>query len=860
MHGHNTQHVSGFGKIITGPGVVIPLTDNLNTVAFGARGDSTVVLMTTDNFDFERLVEERREAICSLLRRHAYWDGSPVTFMENLANLAINSPAMAQSAISNLCFDAGSCLFHDKMFATTTTGDEDPVNPNSPSVKLRTVCSPALDTFCQDYVVKPLSSVMSSLKGKAHPDVIAERKKIVASAISILVATAIRVTNLTDMRLTYVPDGHCINVVMPKCQNGPSERFPVYLVINDPIGAGWKILGDLRSSLFDEKGSVVSRLETLMEFSCKCIIDALLVKGMDNASMKRIVDSMEVPCYRSKASGGHLRVSLSTAGNSTVTGEGSIVINRDGESHEFLLLTEFQVAVEVMDGKTSIAIKVEPTIKGSEHSPSILHWYPPIRESQDTTEMESANEKERKEENAWKTAPVALLPIFKTWRACHISDDALGDDSWKNKLVHLHRFGWERNREKGNRIPEHYDTLFDKIAAASAIITSRTFTDRGISNDVEFFKKLTCQESTRVDKDLINAVIVLSDVYGFSGNGNKPIVALEKTSCPEEWAKKEEAGAKYTRGDNDCYILTLTGNAPNASSVLAIQLVKLKSYCSPTSKFVDEFEKELGSARSSACHWYGICPSTARGFSSLSEEDDNSTCFIRIKHGEQSRSVPIFFFTPRCVFHTDHCHVHIYSDWEGPFRNVKYDPLLRHMTIGGPAPESPSAAYDGIDSLGGHVIQTIERPLIVAAVASITRITINANTSAHSFGVSLSSYEECLESLDKTIIKMKSGSGVIWSEVDVSRMNIEFKSRDSDVINTIGLFFYPDDTYMTACDPKEDFIAAKCLEENEHDGYFVCPTEAAIQEYYTINGNKKAKSNFPSDNEKKASVIIALAL
>ena len=235
MHGHDLGHASGFGKIITGPGIVLPLSEENDIVAFGARGDSTAVLMTTDNAIFESNIFTRRKIIGQILRDHINWHNSPVAFMEELSRVAMGSPAMPESAISSIQIDAGTCLFQDGMFVRT----DERQSTTPVAIAWRRICSPSLDPFSEGYIVKQLSSIVASFRLKSSSvAALEQRQRIVASAVSMLAATAAQVMHLTNGRLTYVPDGHCIYITMPKVRDS-SSKYEANMVVNDPTGSGW---------------------------------------------------------------------------------------------------------------------------------------------------------------------------------------------------------------------------------------------------------------------------------------------------------------------------------------------------------------------------------------------------------------------------------------------------------------------------------------------------------------------------------------------------------------------------------------------------------------------------------------------
>lgn len=768
MHGYDPEHASGFGQIITGPGIVLPLTVENDVVAFGARGDSTAVLLTTDNAEFERTVLNRRKAIRQLLKMHVNWDESPVAFMSELARLATGSPAMAQSAISDIRFDSGTCLFQDDMFVQTE--EEKPTQQPSPSpvIAWRRICSPILDPFSENYIVKQLSSVVTSFKIKTTSAAAAveQRRRIVASAVSVLAATAAQVMHLTNGQLTYVPDGHCVYITMPKDLS--QEKYEANLAINDPTGAGWRILDrGTRASLPD---NIVSRLETLVEFSCKCVVNAILKNGMDNSAMKKTVDSMS---YSSCSKTGYPKMAVTTSGNSTVNGVGSLtVIAEDGQRHTQISLSEFRV--DVVTAAEGIAINIEPRNGDDEGStsPSILQWYNIHQTKSRQNVKENEEENEPVTEDVWQNIPVYPISAPKQWRACKISDKVFSEEMWRGKLVRLHKFDWTCKKSTAQ-----HRSVFDRIAAAVAIITQKMFNDRSVS-------KVRTVNTCARDENLINATTLLCDLYGFGINKNRPIVALEK----------------FKRGegeDGEDYAITLIGNAPSASSVRAIRILKQKNYSSD----IRMFEKLTGGGGecSSACKWYGVSPTVLR-------YPSDGGVYTRGAAKRRRLNRDTFLFTPRCFYHTSASYVHLYADPEGPFDLAKFNPGTKHLTIG---------------NLSGQVI---ERPLIVAAVAADSKIAVNDFQTARSLGVTTVSTNE-----DKEENEEEEEGRFIVKRNEISPKETEPGIKCIEI--ELSLPFQKEGGEEAA----DDIVCSD---------YYECPSETAILKYGMHNPLKKEETNY----------------
>lgn len=736
MHGYDPRHASGFGKIITRPGVAVRLTPD--AVAFGARGDSTVVLLTTGNEEFEKMVDDRRAAIQQRLFEHAEWKASPVDFMVRVARLAASSTAMAESSLSNIFFDTGTSLFDDEMFVRLQAEGA------SLPVAWRRVCSPELDRFSKEYAVKTLSSVVSSFRTAAAKAVIDQRRKIVADTVSLLTATAAQIMHLTDGELTYIPDGHCVNIAMPM------ERADVVnVVINDPTGTGWKIL-DADTAAVATSGA---RLESLVEFCSKCVVDAIVKNGLDNAAMKKIVDAVSIFKTTAAQGKGHPKMAVLTSGNSTVTGKGALsIIAEDGQQHTQLPLSEYRVDVSVDRG--SVAINVEPRVvnEGEFTSPSILQWYNMSQVmSRRVKNEEGEQEGKRPDDQEWMGVPVSPVSAPKQWRACQISDRVFAERSWRSRLVRAHKFEWDCKRSNSQ-------TTLDNIAAAVAVVThnSRAVSAHDTANQCE-----------TIDENLINATKLLCDVYGFGKNDNKPVVVLDKTEEQREI------------GDGEQYVLTIIGNAPSAESVRAIRVVKQKSYSANFRLQVDRSDCTL----SSACKWFEISPAKIVGHPCRQNTD--------------------FLFTPRCFYHTqDESYVHLYSDGDGPYDNVTFDTETRSLEIGGGGGVAAPVA--------GQVIALIERPLVVAAAASVSPVMVNGEHSA--------------EPLEVSSLNNKKTGDVGSGIVELSGRHGACSFPSSNKVISVQLSLPPP-------------LEIQCT-----SSHFKCPTEAAILKYGTKRDDDTAEN------------------
>ena len=904
MHGHDLGHACGFGKIITRPGVILPLSEENDIMVFGARGDSTAVLMTTNNATFEKQVFNRRETIRQTLREHISWNDSPVSIMEELATTAASSRAMSESAFSSIQFDTGTCLFHDSMFVTTSESQQDAGAPAA--VAWRRVCSPYLDPFSENYIVKQLSSVVASFRLKSSSDkALEQRQRIVASAISLLAATAAQVMHLTNGRLTYVPSGHCTYITMPK-QGSDSSKYEANLVVNDPTGSGWRVLEDTHSAVFKGKSSdssnLMSRLETILEFSCKCVVDAILKTGMDKVAMRRAVDSLTIsPLSSCSKTGSYPKMAVLTSGSSTVNGDGSLtVLTDDGQQHVQVPLSEFRVDVVVPDidqpHYPGVSVNIEPRIIGDERltSPSILQWFNIHKTVHQQVRVDGtvvATGEEDLEEiredgkgiaddagydtavSAWLNVPVYPVKSPKKWRACQISDKVSSDESWRSKLIRLHKFEWTCKQQENHR-SDKWD-MFDKIAASVAIVVDKTFSDRSVSDFQGIGANNRCGvDSEPIDGNLVNVNKLLWDIYGFGGNGNKPVVIIDKQKIDEQETEK---------GDGEEYVLTLIGNAPSATSVRAIRMLKQKNYSTRIKLFEMESKAKLamGGRCSVACRWYEVSPSTVLGYPS--DESDgglhSSGTACRAKRRRQKIDKAMFLFTPRCLYHTSESYVHLYADDEGPYDRASFSPSLRKLTLG------TDRSSDLLNMDVPRQIQAlVERPLIIAAAAANSTVTVNESETAAPLGVTSVFEREGSEvedgevigavarggRLDRIVIKEERNGTVLWNEITLmandSSEHCKPFNTDSKLLPVVLSLPGTDDIQDESVDDGNqtggelscpNTLEVKCSSTD----FYPCPSETAILRYGISNSLKRkmaAEEDSSSKGHKRAFLALAI--
>nr|GAV93211.1 envelope and capsid protein [Chionoecetes opilio bacilliform virus] len=472
MYGYDSSYVSGLGKIITQPGTIIHLGQD--TLSFSARGDSTVILLTSDNDAFEKETVDIRAFIKYTLLKHTGWNESPVFFMDKLLQAATNSSAMAESMFVGLFFDTGTALLEDHLFSHGGVQN----NPSG-EIMWRRVCSPMIEMFSTGYVIKNLSTLFSSFKVKnvnVSTSALNKRRKIVADALSILIAVAVQIMYVTNGELTYIPDGHCVNIAMSSYQSDN-----VNLVINDPSGSGWKMLSPPENKVVE---APTTRLLDLVEFCSKCVVDAVSKNGLNNASMKKIVDSANIyPDPPRRGGGGRIgcgagypRVVVLTSGNSTTEGNGALCRIAEGGGHNMYRLSEYRVDVQSIAEVITVNIEPREIGKYEYTSPSILQWFdillmPSLYDESTNVSLPLPNNTNI----LWKSVPVTAVHSPRQWRACEVSDKIDDPDEypWRNRLIRAHKFEWACSA--GKRVDNR--TLMENISVAVSIVSHNTFNE-----------------------------------------------------------------------------------------------------------------------------------------------------------------------------------------------------------------------------------------------------------------------------------------------------------------------------------------------------------------------------------------------
>lgn len=129
--------------------------------------------------------------------------------------------------------------------------------------------------------------------------------------------------------------------------------------------------------------------------------------------------------------------------------------------------------------------------------------------------------------------------------------------------------------------------------------------------------------------------------------------------------------------------------------------------------------------------------------------------------------------------------MHLYAHSEGPFDLAKFNPGTKNLTIG-----NDNGAEATSRDLPGQVIDSVERPLIVAAVAADSIITVNDFQTARSLGVtSASSSSNSRENEDeeeneeegqysnRIIVKRDKDNGIVWNEISLKETDLDVTCR-----------------------------------------------------------------------------------
>nr|BDT63555.1 MAG: wsv442-like protein [Pasiphaea japonica whispovirus] len=742
MHRVDVKHVSRIGNIITKPGVVLSLTQNNDVVGFGERGELSVALLTANDKDvFVKPLIRKKHMVESFL---AIYGVNPQTFIQELNNEINSSEAIKESVFKGFYLDAGLSGLFNLNFINYTTNLDSHCNGNntsfnSPFFNLREISSPALEIFDDTFIIKQIPAILMSISKTKYEnrnrEVVQQRRQIVSNVISVLSAISAQILHLTNGKMTYVPDGHCINIAMLKTNTNShpnqscskSQSQGIFMVINDPIGSGWKILDDGVINI-DQSDTISSWIEKLVEFSAKCVVYAITKRGVQINDIQNIVNSIQFKGNVTSL-GNCPGVSVFTSGSCTTKGIGSVtVLTADGERHTQVELSEFRV-----DTLTSYYnnfcsdtyFQIEPRVKnGGERlsSPSILQWFPAFS----ATIIENKIEKNRgltfNESDVWQHIPVMPFCIPKGRRLFKIKNMTTPNkfiikspsvsiaETIKKNPISLCRFDWKQIDYEDK---EKYQTenLHAKISAMIALMAHRKFQDLYYQNQQKCHQQNQQQHHQQqsplpCSPPTMSVASLITSVYGFKV---KPLIKIYKKTIKKNNSSKEKVTAM---GDGSLYVISIIGNSPDGSDIYAIRIEKQVNY----SMTAQEHLKCLGANKKNAsCKWTKVAPTMIKGYY------HNKHCTLS-PYNNTYLSPNLLMYTPMCVHHTETSYVHLYREDRGfHTENIVFNYTKKYLQI----------KYNKeINIKDKQIINTICTPLIVAALASEQTINVNGRVTA----------------------------------------------------------------------------------------------------------------------------------
>ncbi|MPC63580.1 hypothetical protein E2C01_057679 [Portunus trituberculatus] len=592
----------------------------------------------------------------------------------------------------------------------------------------------------------------------------------------------------------------------------------------------------------------------LVEFSSKCVADALFKMGTDSCNTQNIVNSMKFsqPLSPSYFPGGAPCLTVLTSGNSTTSGLGTLtLITEDGSSHQQVFLSEFRVSLTMPRDDpdaddndrrhqySNLSFNIVPAeIRGAKGitSPSILKWFPAFmplpRDTPNTEEGEEAEVEQQQQE--WDAVPVYPVSFPKRWRACKIDDmfNVNSEKTWKNKLVRLHNFDWSFKLKNGgggrgaNRLPtttSYAPRVFEKLSMMLDMVGYKK-----INDDMCFSTRTRRGVNGGDDRGtphpgLINAAAALIDLYGFGDD--RPIIQLQK--------KKNGFG----KGDQEKYIISIVGNAPDGTSVRVLRIEKEKNFILPAELYEKERDDIMRDTASlPVCKWDNVPPSTLVCYDQTSTRNNNTA--VTKRQRTATEDVTSITYTPRCIYHTEDSYVHIYSESEGPVEYVTYNKATKNLQISHERPLTE----------GEDTFSYIVRPLVVAAIASEEAIVVNGIVTATPLG--------------KKSITNEKGKEGRKTQIDADAAAAEDTEFAADTVSNIKLAMH----MVVDATVNPERALDKNLEQicGRPYPHYACPSEAIILQHGLYNNTSSKRMLRTSDgNEihaRKITGFLSLAL
>lgn len=733
----DAELASGIGKIVTSPGLSLVVSeeyeksneDTTSCFAFSAKGDSTVVLLTSGEEFGNKVTERRRIITDDILQGYK----NPNKIIQMLTS----SVNYQDSVLKNIEIDSGTAFFEDKLFCGNV-GESFSKPPFSSSVNSwRRICSPLL--FNKQHR-SLLTTILYSSPLTSQDVINFYRKRLVADAISFLVTLAVQLLYTTNGLLTFIPDGYNISIVEEK---STYEVHPknFKLVVNDPSGNGWRIINPILSKEFEKSIKEENNLETLIEFCFKGLSNSILY-GMDLNHMRNIIKSTQnnvntwkpfKSSYKKtdisssttdSVNNKNCLITMHTFGFSNIRGIGNLP-RSDQEGLPIQYTKEFCVNVK-LGPSPKLHVSPRPYVNDlvDHHqeleynniwSPPILSWLnienllmptlstgvsDGVDNNIEESDIRITNHRHYYYSYYWILhCPVLKMTKYlegernsvtstKKWRSCQIDDGVLKDSldfwsNWKYKMKKLDKFELTAPTRP-------WKLFFDKLSAVIAIMT----------HQLDGIRENRCAYDPIPITSLVETKTLVTDVYGFENDvqKGKPVILLTKISEPLTEKQRTER--------EEWYILTIIGNSPNGQSLRAIRISKRKSYEK------DETKQTANEENYDACEWVTTMPSSIVSIpTECNQRPHYSDTHL---HQQEEKSSYIFLFTPRCIHHDINSSVHLYSHNIGHTDSIYY--FNNHLVVNSKKSDLQDALQ--LDDPFEIITSEIEHPLAVAMIGA----------------------------------------------------------------------------------------------------------------------------------------------
>lgn len=311
------------GQIIVGEGEIRGIA---NTFLFSSTNSKTLLMLDYDHETTNSYLDRRAENISRALEPFIGRGViGPDSMLKTIVNSAYGGSAMLSNTtvLDRVMVDAGSFLFGP---------------PEARREEYSMIRTPL--TEYEGY--SSISSIDTILSLETYNR--EKKRKIVADAVSFIVALSAQLLYSTRGRVTYTPPSKCVQVANAKLDN----RVYLVLLINDPLGDGWKVLGP-------EAGTANMNASELLEYSVKTVVEALFSMSFKTR-----------------------KVNVTSSGVVTMAGEGALSVATPDIQHTALV--EGRLTVGYAPASDTVAITVKPTEVGDPLSsvvvsPSVFSWF-----------------------------------------------------------------------------------------------------------------------------------------------------------------------------------------------------------------------------------------------------------------------------------------------------------------------------------------------------------------------------------------------------------------------------------------------------------------------------------------------------